>query len=78
MYPPQGAMREWSLVAEEKRLWQDESAKIAVLVVERCTKQDKRFVLPLHQYSCILFCSLDLIDAWNYHKSYPFYCMRCI
>lgn len=45
-------MREWSLVAEEKRQWQDESAKIAVLVVERCTKQDKRFVIPFHQYSC--------------------------
>ncbi|KAK4309758.1 hypothetical protein Pmani_018634 [Petrolisthes manimaculis] len=44
LYPPQGAMREWSLVAEEKRLWQDESAKIAVLVVERCTKQDKRLL----------------------------------
>ncbi|XP_063878429.1 lysosomal-trafficking regulator-like isoform X2 [Scylla paramamosain] len=43
-FPPHGAMREWSVVTEEKKHWQDESAKIAILVVDRCTKQDERLM----------------------------------
>lgn len=47
-------MREWSVVTEEKKQWQDESAKIAILVVDRCTKQDERQVWfsVFHQDPC--------------------------
>ncbi|KAK7001971.1 hypothetical protein SK128_023175, partial [Halocaridina rubra] len=44
LYPPHGAMREWSVVIEEKKQWQDESAKISNLIVERYTKMDKRLM----------------------------------
>ncbi|XP_069997726.1 lysosomal-trafficking regulator isoform X2 [Penaeus vannamei] len=44
LYPPHGAMKEWSVVIEEKKQWQDEAAKIAALIVDRCTKQDKRLL----------------------------------
>ncbi|KAK8729282.1 hypothetical protein OTU49_008737, partial [Cherax quadricarinatus] len=44
LYPPHGAMKEWSVVSEEKKQWQEESSKIAILVVDRCNKQDKRLL----------------------------------
>ncbi|XP_066957517.1 lysosomal-trafficking regulator isoform X3 [Macrobrachium rosenbergii] len=44
LYPPHGAMREWSVVIEEKKQWQDEAAKISNLIVERYTKMDKRLM----------------------------------
>ncbi|XP_071541821.1 uncharacterized protein [Panulirus ornatus] len=54
LYPPHGAMREWSVVSEEKRQWQDESAKIAILVVDRCNKQDKRLLTKnIHIYEAV-------------------------
>ncbi|CAL4071549.1 unnamed protein product, partial [Meganyctiphanes norvegica] len=44
--PPEinGALKEWSVVTEEKRIWQEETSKIASLIVDRCNKQDKRLL----------------------------------
>ena len=42
--PPEGVFREWSVVVEERRQWQDEAAKIAASVVLRYSQQDKKLL----------------------------------